>query len=127
MSNKYDSLEKITNWIKNSSSEEFMSKFNKLGDNYSGITIGEFIDSFIDNSDDISSEYDILTTGNFVFDAEETTSDCQNKWEILTPKKDVKLGCFELVDIKDIHITDNKQKCTDLYDAKKEDIYSLAA
>ena len=51
MKDKYDSLNKITNWIKNSSSDEFMSTFNELGDNYSGITIGEFIDSFNESNE----------------------------------------------------------------------------
>ena len=44
MNTKYDSLKRITDWINNSSSDEFMSKFNKLGDNYSGINVGEFRD-----------------------------------------------------------------------------------
>lgn len=42
---KYESLKRITDWIKNSSSEEFMEKFNQLDRNYSGMTIGDFLDS----------------------------------------------------------------------------------
>lgn len=50
---KYESLQKITDWVKNSSPEEFMEKFNKLDDNNSGITIGDFLDLYIiDDTDD---------------------------------------------------------------------------
>lgn len=43
---KYESLQKVTDWIKNSSSEEFMGTFNKLNEKeYSGPTIGDFLDS----------------------------------------------------------------------------------
>lgn len=41
---KYEGLQKITDWIKNSSSEEFMETFNKLDKEYSGMTLGDFID-----------------------------------------------------------------------------------
>lgn len=41
---KYESLQKVTDWIKNSPSEEFMGTFNKLNDKeYSGLTIGDFL------------------------------------------------------------------------------------
>lgn len=53
MMGKYESLQKITDWIKNSPSEEFMEKFNRLDDNNSGITIGDFLDLYIiDDTDD---------------------------------------------------------------------------
>lgn len=43
---KYEGLQKVTDWIKNSSSEEFMGTFNKLNDKeYSGPTLGDFINS----------------------------------------------------------------------------------
>ncbi len=43
---KYESLQKVTDWIKNSSSEEFMGTFNKLNDKeYPGPTLGDFLDS----------------------------------------------------------------------------------
>ena len=42
---KYESLKRITDWIKNSSSEEFMEKFNQLDGNYSGMSVGDFLDS----------------------------------------------------------------------------------
>lgn len=50
---KYESLKNVTNWIENSSSEEFMSTFNSLNNNYSNnsITLGDFIDHYIDNND----------------------------------------------------------------------------
>ena len=127
MEDKYDSLNKITDWIKNSSSDEFMSTFNELGDNYSGITIGEFIDSFIDNTDDDFSEYNIITTGDFIFGAEEMPSDSKNKWEMINTSLNVQIINFELVDINNIHMIDNKNKYTNLYDVAKDDIYSLAA
>lgn len=127
MNTKYDSLKRITDWINNSSSDEFMSKFNKLGDNYSGITVGEFIDSFIDNSEGDFSECDILTTGNFIFGAEEISSDSKYEWEMISTPFDAQFGISELVDINDIRIIDNKKKCSDLYDVAKDDIYSLAA
>lgn len=41
---KYESLQKVTDWIKNSSKEEFMGTFNKLNDKeYSGPTLGDFL------------------------------------------------------------------------------------
>lgn len=64
LSKKYKSLEEITNWIKNSSSEEFMGTFNKLGDDYNGPTVGDFLslncmsrddfslDDFLENTED---------------------------------------------------------------------------
>lgn len=45
---RYEGLQKVTDWIKNSSSEEFMGTFNKLNDNYSGPTLGDFLDSLDD-------------------------------------------------------------------------------
>lgn len=67
LSKKYKSLEEMTNWIKNSSSEEFMSTFNKLGDDYNGPTVEDFLslncmhsmsrddfslDDFLENTED---------------------------------------------------------------------------
>ena len=127
MEDKYDSLNKITDWIKNSSSDEFMSTFNELGDNYSGITIGEFIDSFIDSNDGCFSEYDIITTENFIFGAEEIPSDGTNEWEMINTSLEVQFINFKLVDINNIHMIDNEKKCTDIYDVAKDDIYYLAA
>ena len=127
MCNKYDSLKRVTNWIKDSSSDEFMSTFTKLDDNYSGVTIGDFIDSFIDDSDSNFFEYDILTTGNFIFGAEESTSESKNEWKFIkTPEVDHSESS-EFINIKDICMIDNKQKYTNLYDATKDDTYSFAA
>lgn len=129
MNTKYDSLKRITDWINNSSSDEFMSKFYKLGDNYSGITVGEFIDSFIDNSEGDFSECDILTTGNFFFGAEAMISDSKNEQVMVsTPvsPEDTEFKSSELVDINDIRMLDDKKKCTNLYDVAEDDVYSLA-
>lgn len=67
LSKKYKSLEEMTNWIKNSSSEEFMGTFNKLGDDYNGPTVEDFLslncmhsmsrddfslDDFLENTED---------------------------------------------------------------------------
>lgn len=53
---KYEGLQKVTDWIKNSSSEEFMETFNKLNDNeYSGPTLGDFL-----SSDDIKDIKDFF-------------------------------------------------------------------
>ena len=43
--NKYDALDNTMEWIKNSSSEDFMRGFNTLEGEYCGITIGEYIES----------------------------------------------------------------------------------
>lgn len=49
---KYEGLQKVTDWIMNSSSEEFMGTFNKLNDKeYSGPTLGDFLDSLDDTED----------------------------------------------------------------------------
>ena len=49
---KYEGLQKVTDWIKNSSSEEFMESFNKLNDKeYSGPTLGDFLDSLDDTEE----------------------------------------------------------------------------
>lgn len=49
---KYEALQKISDWIKNSSSEEFMGTFNKLNDKeYSGPTLGDFLDSLDDTEE----------------------------------------------------------------------------
>lgn len=37
------SLELMAEWFKNVSKDEFMAEYNSLGDNYTGITIGEFL------------------------------------------------------------------------------------
>lgn len=44
---KYEKLKNVTNWIEDSSSEEFMSTFNELNNNYpnNSITLGDFIDN----------------------------------------------------------------------------------
>ena len=55
---KYEGLQKVTDWIKNSSSEEFMGTFNKLNDKeYSGPTLGDFL-----GSDDIKDIKDFFET-----------------------------------------------------------------
>lgn len=43
--NNYDALDAVTKWIKESSHEEFMKNFNTLEGQYSGITIGEYLDN----------------------------------------------------------------------------------
>lgn len=49
---KYEGLQKVTDWIINSSSEEFMGTFNKLNDKeYSGLTLGDFLDSLDDTEE----------------------------------------------------------------------------
>lgn len=49
---KYEGLQKVTDWIKNSSSEEFMGTFNKLNDKeYLGPTLGDFLDSLDDTEE----------------------------------------------------------------------------
>lgn len=64
-----NSLNAVTKWIENSSSEEFLLNFNKLGNNYSGITLGEYLDEYgvIEDESDL---YNILTTENFIYGAE---------------------------------------------------------
>ncbi|POY42010.1 hypothetical protein [Avibacterium endocarditidis] len=80
MNDKYNALQNTTDWIVNSSSEEFMSTFKTLNDNYSGMTIGEFIDYFIEQSESNCVEYDIITTENFIFGLEELMVDKQYEW-----------------------------------------------
>lgn len=61
---KYEGLQKVTDWIKNSSSEEFMGTFNKLNDKeYSGPTIGDFLDS-LDDTEEVE-EGDPITEEEF--------------------------------------------------------------
>lgn len=60
MIDKYTALQNTTDWIVNSSIEEFMSTFNELGDNYEGITLGEYIDLFLDTKLNNGIEYNIL-------------------------------------------------------------------
>ena len=50
MVDKYEALQNTTNWIVNSSPEEFLSTFNQLEGDYDGITLGEYIDSSLDDS-----------------------------------------------------------------------------
>ena len=97
MNSKYNALKNTTDWIINSSSEEFMSTFKNLNDNYSGITIGEFIDSFIEQSESNCIEYDIITTENFIFGLDEFITDEKYEWKnIISPEK-AYLGNVELV------------------------------
>lgn len=50
---KYEGLQKVTDWIINSSSEEFMGTFNKLNNKeYSGPTLGDFLGS-LDDSEEV--------------------------------------------------------------------------
>ena len=129
MNSKYNALKNTTDWIINSSSEEFMSTFKNLNDNYSGITIGEFTDSFIEQSESNCIEYDIITTENFIFGLDEFITDEKYEWKnIISPEK-AYLGNVELVDPRNIKLIDSAQGCTDLYDAANDSLYyySLAA
>lgn len=57
---KYEGLQKVTDWIKNSSSEEFMGTFNKLNDKeYSGPTIGDFLG--LDDTEELFEEGEPIT------------------------------------------------------------------
>lgn len=128
MKNKYDALKNTTNWIINSSSEEFISTFKMLDGNYSGITVGEFIDSFFDHSDNNFFEYELITTGNFIFGAEEIISNNKKEWTPINITEKAGVKGVELIDIKNINLINTEQKCTDLYDAANDCIYySLAA
>lgn len=68
---KYIALQNTTNWIENSSSEEFMSLYNKLGDDYSGTTVGEILG--IDEADETSKLSFLFPTSEVVID--ETSRD----------------------------------------------------
>lgn len=129
MNNKYTALNNTTDWIINSSSEEFMSTFNMLDGNYSGITIGEFIDLFVDDKKNNDIEYNIITTGNFIFGAEEITSDKDKEWKQITMSERTHIGSVELIDIKNIKVAGEDKKYTDLYYAANDSVYdySLAA
>ncbi|RDE66758.1 hypothetical protein DPV96_06920 [Aggregatibacter segnis] len=128
---KYTELRNVTDWIENSSSEEFMSTFNSLGNDYSGVTLGDFVDYFInDDETDETVEYDILTTGNFIFEAEELERNIEKEAEWLSYIfDDAPILSMELIDASQIKLIDEKQECTDLYDAANDEIYdySLAA
>lgn len=69
MIDKYLALRNTMDWITNSSSEEFMNTFNQLDDKYDGMTLGEYIDLFIDTDLNSTIEYNIMTTDNFIFGA----------------------------------------------------------
>lgn len=51
-----NSLNAVTKWIENSSSEEFLLNFNKLGNKCSGVTLGEYLDEY----GVIEDEYDLM-------------------------------------------------------------------
>ena len=122
---KYTELRNVTDWIENSSSEEFMSTFNSLGNDYSGVTLGDFVDYFInDDETDETVEYDILTTGNFIFEAEELERNIEKEAEWLSYIfDDAPILSMELIDASQIKLIDEKQECTDLYDAANDEIY----
>ena len=64
-----NSLIAVTNWIETSSSEEFLLNFKSLSDNYSGITLAEYLEEYgvIEEESDLQN---ILTTDDFIYGAE---------------------------------------------------------
>lgn len=64
-----NSLIAVTKWIETSSSEDFLLNFKSLGDNYSGITLAEYLEEY-GISEDESDLQNILTTDDFIYGAE---------------------------------------------------------
>lgn len=64
-----NSLIAVTQWIETCSSEEFLLNFKSLGDNYSGITLAEYLEEYgiIEEESDL---HNILTTDDFIYGAE---------------------------------------------------------
>lgn len=120
MIDKYTALQNTTDWIVNSSIEEFMSTFNELGDNYEGITLGEYIDLFLDTELDNGIEYNILTTDNFIFGAEVGFIANNSVFETYP---------IEEVSIKGVQHIKLDSNLTDCYNASNDELYgvSLAA
>lgn len=80
---KYEGMKAITDWIKNCPSEEFMKTFNELGNNYSGLTIGDFLGA--DETEELC--YDIK----------------QDFKEIIEELKQLDINISNLIQIYDCH------------------------
>ncbi|MDO9831141.1 hypothetical protein Q7381_04185 [Glaesserella parasuis] len=115
---KYQALQNTTDWIINSSSDEFLSTFNMLNDEYSGLTIGEFIDSYIDDKYN-NIEYNIITTTNFIFGAEEISS-LKEKEPTIVLKESGK------VSVENVRSIDLPNGFTDSYNAANDEIYDYS-
>lgn len=73
---KYEALKAVTQWIRESSSEDFMKNFNTLEGQYSGITIGEYLDHYGILDDEYEFQ-NIMTTSNFIFGLETVSINIQ--------------------------------------------------
>lgn len=64
-----NSLIAVTKWIETSSTDEFLANFKSLGDNYSGITLAEYLEEYgvIEDESDLQN---IFTTDDFIYGAE---------------------------------------------------------
>lgn len=117
MIDKYLALKNTTNWIENSSLEEFMSTFHELGDEYDGITLGEYIDLFIDTDLNDDIEFNILTTDNFIFGAESKLTGANIALE----------PCLiEEPSIERVYSIELDAKLTDSYNASNDEIYDFS-
>lgn len=119
MIDKYTALKNTTDWIVNSSIEEFMSTFNQLGDNYEGITLGEYIDLFIDTdliNDNI--EYNILTTDNFIFNAKTQAKNDKCSFVQTYPVEETTSEKMVLVKLP--------PNLTDCYNASNDELYGFS-
>lgn len=120
MIDKYVALQNTTNWIVNSSSEEFMSTFNELGDGYGGMTLGDYIDLFIDSDLDINDiiEYNILTTEDFVFGADIQENDSHQFYI----NESYSMEELTIEKMQYVELPSNLQNC---YDAANDELYNF--
>ena len=72
-------LEAVTKWIEESTEEDFIKNFNKLEDQYTGITIGEYLDEY---GSDVSNE---LTDKGYVILPTEPLSEEDKKQRKAVP------------------------------------------
>jgi hypothetical protein len=105
----YDTLDAVTKWIRESTAEDFIKNFNKLEGQYTGITIGEYLDEY--SVSEISFEFqNIMTTPDFIFGLDVTTKKTNNfsdsGFKLSDQTKSIAIETLkvELIDMKDTNV-----------------------
>lgn len=117
--NKYDALDNTMEWIKNSSSEDFMRGFNTLEGEYCGITIGEYIESLSDFEEHEEITYSIITTEDFIFGLENEFVSLSEPLDIIS--YETGSGVMERISVN--AELNSSSDIIDSYDASNDDLY----
>lgn len=104
-----NSLIAVTKWIETSSTEDFLLNFTSLGDNYSGITLAEYLEEYGMNEDE-SDLQNILTTDDFIYGAELKEHD-DSEFQIVERVNNENLSVQNIIEV-DFQVTLNLFEAT---------------